>query len=364
MTTPRAQTHFIAFYSYKGGVGRTLALANCARALAARGRTVTIIDLDLEAPGLEAFDAFRPVGEASVGKDAKDAPRPPLAGFAEYIADCRKSGPPPSLASYVHRCKGEPGDKGVVYLMPAGKRGEAAYRDILVFDWDRFYRDENGYRIMENLRGHIAHDLGGNEKSPIKPDYVLIDSRTGLSETGGIATHQLADLVVMLFSLNRQNLEGTQGVHDSLTKLPNPPKMLLVASPFPDLGDAAETKGTLLHRRLEFVRTRLVQAVNAAQPERIPYRPVLSLEERIAMDQEEDRRSDLHLPYARLLDLILKTLNAPDFYLDAAAEAMRQNRLGEARARLEDGLKMHPEHPPSQECSPTWRATAVHRAST
>ena len=42
----------ITFYSYKGGVGRTLALANIAKRLSEFGKKVCLIDFDLEAPGL------------------------------------------------------------------------------------------------------------------------------------------------------------------------------------------------------------------------------------------------------------------------------------------------------------------------
>src|SRR5437588_5155474 len=42
----------VAFYSYKGGVGRTLLVANTAQFLAMSGRQVVALDLDLEAPGL------------------------------------------------------------------------------------------------------------------------------------------------------------------------------------------------------------------------------------------------------------------------------------------------------------------------
>ena len=42
----------ITFYSYKGGVGRSLALTNLAIYLAQFGATVAMIDLDIEAPGL------------------------------------------------------------------------------------------------------------------------------------------------------------------------------------------------------------------------------------------------------------------------------------------------------------------------
>jgi len=41
----------ITFYSYKGGTGRSMALANIAWILASNGKRVLIIDWDLEAPG-------------------------------------------------------------------------------------------------------------------------------------------------------------------------------------------------------------------------------------------------------------------------------------------------------------------------
>jgi len=45
----------ITFYSYKGGIGRTMALANIATLLACWGKRVLIVDWDLEAPGVEHF---------------------------------------------------------------------------------------------------------------------------------------------------------------------------------------------------------------------------------------------------------------------------------------------------------------------
>jgi MinD-like ATPase involved in chromosome partitioning or flagellar assembly len=43
------------FYSYKGGVGRSMALANVGVLMATEGYRVLLIDWDLEAPGLEVF---------------------------------------------------------------------------------------------------------------------------------------------------------------------------------------------------------------------------------------------------------------------------------------------------------------------
>jgi hypothetical protein len=45
----------ITFYSYKGGTGRSMSLANIAWILASQGRRVLVLDWDLEAPGLHRY---------------------------------------------------------------------------------------------------------------------------------------------------------------------------------------------------------------------------------------------------------------------------------------------------------------------
>ena len=47
----------VTFYSYKGGSGRSMAVANVAWILASNGKRVLVIDWDLEAPGLHRFFA-------------------------------------------------------------------------------------------------------------------------------------------------------------------------------------------------------------------------------------------------------------------------------------------------------------------
>jgi cellulose biosynthesis protein BcsQ len=51
----------VTFYSFKGGTGRTMALANVAWILAASGKRVLMVDWDLESPGLSRyFNPFLP----------------------------------------------------------------------------------------------------------------------------------------------------------------------------------------------------------------------------------------------------------------------------------------------------------------
>src|SRR5215813_3645882 len=53
--TPKALGKVFTFYSYKGGVSRSMALVNAGVLLAMEGHKVLLVDWDLEAPGLEAF---------------------------------------------------------------------------------------------------------------------------------------------------------------------------------------------------------------------------------------------------------------------------------------------------------------------
>ena len=46
-----SQGQIITFYSYKGGTGRTMALANVAWILASSEKRVLCVDWDLESPG-------------------------------------------------------------------------------------------------------------------------------------------------------------------------------------------------------------------------------------------------------------------------------------------------------------------------
>src|SRR4026207_2090265 len=59
----------LTFYSYKGGTGRSMALANIAWILASSGRTALMIDWDLEAPGLHRHFPPLLLGEELAASD-------------------------------------------------------------------------------------------------------------------------------------------------------------------------------------------------------------------------------------------------------------------------------------------------------
>jgi tetratricopeptide (TPR) repeat protein len=223
----------VTFYSYKGGVGRTLALVNTAFRLAARGKSVFVLDFDLEAPGIDAFNLW------SDGQ--------PHQGIVEYISRFTADGKVESLDNYVTTIDQRETSPGKIYFMGAGRKDNNYRFQLSTLDWKQFYSQQNGFLFVENLKAAIEQTY--------TPDYVLIDSRTGLTDISGICTLQMPNLVVLMFNLNNQNVEGISQIYRSIrfNKLSRDIGTLLVASPIPDVPDfVGIRKG-----RLEYARKKI-----------------------------------------------------------------------------------------------------------
>ena len=89
MSEELPQASFVSFYSFKGGVGRSMALINTAGILAGRrGFRVLVIDLDLEAPGLSYLNPGMP--DVSPAQTQRELPF--KAGFVELLSDAKERG--------------------------------------------------------------------------------------------------------------------------------------------------------------------------------------------------------------------------------------------------------------------------------
>jgi hypothetical protein len=188
----------ITFYAYKGGTGRTLALANAAVYLARLKQKVFAIDLDLEAPGLHHKLALSPGGSL-----------PPIErGIVDYIHTFDTEGRfPEKLAPYTVPVPREEERDGPITLMPAGNVLSAKYwRQLARLNWHDLFYSEGGEGIGFFL------ELKERIKAEFSPDFLLIDARTGITEVGGVATTLLPDQVFCLLLNNRENLEGAREV--------------------------------------------------------------------------------------------------------------------------------------------------------
>ena len=205
----------IAFYSYKGGVGRTMALCNTAAFLSsanAKRENVRIlcIDLDLEAPGVPSF--LPPVSEQ--GSQVR--------GFLGLVTDflegpkSKKKAPDPAAlkkaldpqnSDYIYPVHGT----NNLFVMPVGSLSS-----------------EERDRALDILNGNLALVRGeqdARKAAELLPffnqlrqtlcetyNYALIDSRTGLADTAFATTALLAQAMVFLFRPNYTQLIGIQNV--------------------------------------------------------------------------------------------------------------------------------------------------------
>jgi Mrp family chromosome partitioning ATPase len=194
----------VAFYSYKGGVGRSLLLANAARFLAGLGKGVVALDFDFEAPGLHYKFGWGEYHSVLVG------------GVVPYlIATAEGTLSPPPLDDHLISVPVPTAAGGFLRLMAAGPAPHKSYWTALKELGDKLRLSDlsgRGFMALLDLQARIADEL--------KPDYLLIDARTGVTELGGLATTVLADTVVCMLVPNQESLDGTLTVAEALRSTP------------------------------------------------------------------------------------------------------------------------------------------------
>ena len=207
------------FYSYKGGTGRSMLLANLAWLLANHGKRVLVIDWDLEAPGLHRY--YRPFLD-----DPELTDTPGLIDhFTEFIefARIRASQPSPPSEDANARPWHEPWIRlernavaldhsfengGVLEFIGAGRQSASYAARVSEFNWNEFYDKAGGGILLEAIKQQLR----------LEYDYILIDSRTGLSDTAGICTVQMPDELMVCFTLNRQSIFGAAATAESAAR--------------------------------------------------------------------------------------------------------------------------------------------------
>jgi MinD-like ATPase involved in chromosome partitioning or flagellar assembly len=225
----------VTFYSYKGGTGRTMALSNIAWILATNGYDVLLIDWDLEAPGLHRF--LRPF---LIDPELDSTP-----GLIDFVWDAAQVSmtPPeddsrsmpsefPSLKDYVVGLDWDFRGRGSISFIPAGQQDENYAQRVNTFNWDNFYERLGGGKLLHAER----------ERLRARYDYILIDSRTGVSDTSSICTVQMPDILAVFFTLNRQSIKGAAAVAASATAAVRASrKEALLIYPVPTRIENAET---------------------------------------------------------------------------------------------------------------------------
>ncbi|MEU0304110.1 FxSxx-COOH system tetratricopeptide repeat protein [Streptomyces sp. NPDC006175] len=279
----------VTFYSYKGGTGRTMALANTAWILAANGKRVLAVDWDLEAPGLHRF--FHPfldpstlgatTGVIDLITEYAWAATNPAQRADDWHRDYARI--QPHAVSLTPEALGwEFPRGGTLDFVSAGRQNREYSATVSTFDWDNFYDRLGGGHFFDALRD----DMKANY------DYVLIDSRTGLSDIADICTVHLPDMLVDCFTLSDQSIDGAASVARQIAERYTGRPISIFPVPMRiDEGEKEKADAGRALARLKFDRLprdlsgdELTAYWGAVE---IPYRPYYAYEETLATFGDE-----------------------------------------------------------------------------
>ena len=324
MSTP-PEGLIYTFYSFKGGVGRSMTLANVAAWLSKWGQNVLVVDFDLEAPGIEKY--FRPW----LRRSRQD-------GIVELVHEFKSANNPDWRDYLLHATP--PGAR-VIDFISAGRDDADYVSRLRSLDWEDLFDNFGFGKYLETLRREWSTSY----------DAVLIDSRTGVTDIGGICTIHLPDVVVVMFTANEQSLVGARKVLQSArvghNRLPIDRRRLLVV-PVPSRDETnSEYKLAEQWRRDRFAKE-LGEFFDDWVPQdespasvlnylKIPYFPYWSFGERIPVLEQDDPENPKTLAgaYQPLARLILSRMNWKEARegVRASEEAERQAAEAE-KARL------------------------------
>src|SRR5438309_1113305 len=157
MSASRSPGTIITFYSYKGGTGRTMLLANLAWTLASQGKRVLAVDWDLEAPGLHRyFHPFLLDPELSSTEGLIDF-------LTNYVSTVMTPVGPDGtnevqgfitdISRYATSLDYEAFPKGgTLDFVPAGRQGPAYAAKVNSFKWQDFYARLGGGSFIEAVK--------------------------------------------------------------------------------------------------------------------------------------------------------------------------------------------------------------------
>ena len=184
-TVPR-----IVFYSIKGGVGRSTALAACAWTLAKSGQRVLVLDLDLESPGLST--SLLPTS------------RQPAYGITDWLVeDLVNNGD--DILEEMHASLGTQQHGGELIVVPSHGDNPGEYVSKLGRVWMPGFTADGQRQTWSERLLRMIQQL--EEKH--QPTIVLIDSRAGIDEVASACVTDLDAKLVYLFALD--SLQTWQG---------------------------------------------------------------------------------------------------------------------------------------------------------
>lgn len=213
----------IVFYSYKGGVGRTTSLIQTAFQLTRAGKRVVVVDMDVEAPALQAL--------------LPPSDQPLNIGLVDYLWERQTcffdEGHQPKIHLNGNNNQGE--REGIVYsikdphsnrplfVVPAGAIGQRYIQRLSALTIAQLFTN------ADDPWNKFEHELFDQ----FQPDIMLIDARTGLNEWGGLSLLRLADEAFITLYPSEQNAEGVCFIQRMLRNLGGV-EAKLILSPVPE----------------------------------------------------------------------------------------------------------------------------------
>jgi cellulose biosynthesis protein BcsQ len=304
-TTPQEDLGKVfTFYSYKGGVGRSMALVNAGVLLAMEGHRVLMVDWDLEAPGLETFF----VKSESSRLTANPETTPGVLDLLEAKAG--------EQSLHWKQCLLRVNFKdAAVDLISAGKKTSDYRKRVQQLDWRKLFKQHSIGNYLDGLRDEWRRSY----------DFILVDSRTGITDIGDICTVILPDVIVALFVANHQNVDGVKDIVQrarlARRSMPVNRSMLMVL-PIPGR-DESKTEYEMSMRWRDIFEREFGPLFNEWLPKEIspsealsklfiPYVPIWSFGERIPVLEGRRELQDptsIGAAYLRLATLISSHLD-------------------------------------------------------
>lgn len=331
--------HTVSFFSFKGGVGRTNLLLNVAYVLAREGAFVVIADWDLHAPGLTTMEKMaQPV---PTGADEAGYPKGPdlRRGVLDYldailqkdaqIPDPKTMALPTRLGREVEAAPSlKPGD---IWFVPAGRFSANDENQEYLHQLLRVQsRNLAGWKLRFEEKGDVGDplevlkyfrsrlDLIVHDRLERTPDFLLMDTQTGMTEIGDLLmSTDFTNQIILVSGLTDQSLIGLEAMirrlHGNIVPGDISEYLSLVISPVPqEEEELTRDRFKRLYTLLEELSRYLEHEEREPMPKvhQISYHPKIALTETLLSQQ---------LPFKDLSDAVL----------DLAREIQRRQTLME-----------------------------------
>ncbi len=170
----------VVFYSIKGGVGRSTALAVSAWWLAQAGSRVLVLDMDLESPGLSST--------------LLPETRRPAYGITDWLVEDLVGNGDAVLDDMV--ATSELSREGEIMVVPSHGQDPGEYVAKLGRVWMPSRNQEGGHQAWYQRLDRMITGL----ESQWQPDVILIDSRSGIDDIASACVTDLRAGLVLLFA--------------------------------------------------------------------------------------------------------------------------------------------------------------------